>query len=110
MAVTVNQLAAALRLTNGTLAPPEPILSILTRLLGVSEAFVELTAESAPTAIKEEAIIRMAGYLYEAPPAGAELRYSDAWRNSGAASLVARWVVHRLGDTSEDSASSTTGA
>ena len=40
----------------------------------------------------------MAGYLYDAPPAGPDTRYADAWRNSGAASLVARWVVHRLGD------------
>ena len=98
MAVTVTQLAAALRITDGTASPPEPINSILIRQLGVAEAFVELTAKSAPTAIKEEAVVRMAGYLYDAPTAGSELRYADAWRNSGAAALVARWVVHRLGD------------
>ena len=98
MALTITQLSAALRIGDGQTAPPDPILSILTRQLGVAQAFVELIAENAPDAIKDEAVIRMAGYLYDAPPAGPDTRYADAWRNSGAASLVARWVVHRLGD------------
>ena len=98
MAVDVTQLAASLRLTEGTEAPTEPILSILTRLLGVSEAFVELRASSAPQATKDEAVVSMASYMYDRPKAAAETRYADAWRNSGAAFVIAPWVVQRLGD------------
>ena len=98
MAVDVTQLAASLRLTDGTEAPAEPILSILTRLLGVSEAFVELRAPGCPPAAREEAIVSMASYMYDRPKAAAERRYADAWANSGAAFIVAPWVVQRLGD------------
>ena len=100
MAVDVTQLAASLRLTEGTEAPTEPILSILTRLLGVSEAFVELRASSAPQATKDEAVVSMASYMYDRPKAAPETRYADAWRNNGAAFIVAPWVVRRLGDAS----------
>ena len=100
MAVDVTQLAPSLRLTEGTEAPTEPILSILTRLLGVSEAFVELRASSAPQATKDEAVVSMASYMYDRPKAAPETRYADVWRFSGAAFIVAPWVVQRLGDAS----------
>ena len=103
MAVDVTQLAASLRLTDGTEAPTEPILSILTRLLGVSEAFVELRASSAPQATKDEAVVSMASYMYERPKAAPETRYAGAWRNSGAAFIIAPWVVQRLGDATGES-------
>ena len=102
MAVNVEELSAALRIGDGSTATPEPTLSILTRLLGVGQAFVELRAEGAPDPIKDEAVIRMAAYLYDQPTAGAEGRFSDAWRNSGAAALVARWVIQRLGDAAAE--------
>ena len=98
MVVTVVELSAALRIGDGTSAPPEPINGILTRLLGVADAFVELAAPSAPDAVKGESVVRMAAYLYDQPTAAPERRYADAWRNSGAAALVANWVVRRLGD------------
>ena len=104
MAVTVEELSASLRIGDGTVATPEPTLSILTRLLGVGEAFVELRAEGAPQAIKDEAVIRMASYLFDQPTAGAEGRYANAWSNSGAASLVAWWVIQRLGDATAEAA------
>ena len=98
MAVDVTQLAASLRITEGTEAPTEPQLSILTRLLGVSEAFLELRAPGCPPAPRDEAVVSMASYMYDRPKAAAETRYADAWRNSGAAFIVAPWVVQRLGD------------
>lgn len=94
MAVTIGQLAAALRLTDGA-DPVEPQLSILTRLSGVADAFIDLLSPTAPDAIKDEAKIRMAGYLYDAPTATSGDRYASAWRNSGAAALVSRWVERR---------------
>ena len=109
MALTLTQLAAALRIGDGQTAPPDPIASILTRQLGVAQAFVELIADGAPDAIKDEATVRMAGYLYDSPTAGSDMKYSDAWRNSGAASLIARWVVRRLGDATGTPSTSNAG-
>ena len=51
----------------------------------------------------------MAGYLYDSPTAGSDMKYSDAWRNSGAASLIARWVVRRLGDATGTPSTSNAG-
>ena len=95
MALDLTQLGAALRLTDGSTEPLEPQRSILLRYLGVSEALVEQAASSAPEAVKDEAQIRLAGYLYDSPPAAAGAGYADAWRNSGAAALLSRWRVLR---------------
>ena len=97
MALTVSNLAAALRITDGSAEPEEPTLSILNRLLGVSEAFVSV-AEGAPDAVVEEAQVRLCGYLYDQPTSGRRDSYANAFRNSGAAALVARWVPHRAGE------------
>ena len=94
MAVTVGQLAAALRLTDGS-DPIEPQLSILNRLMGVAEAMIDQIVPDAPEAIQDELAIRFAGYLYDQPSAGRGEGYANAWRNSGAASLAARWVERR---------------
>ena len=102
MAVTVEELSAALRIGDGIVATPEPTLSILTRLLGVGQAFVELRADGAPDAIKDEATVRMAAYLWDQPNAAVGGRYSDAWYSSGASALVARWVIRRLGDATAE--------
>ena len=96
MAVTIEQLAAALRLGDGVTAPGEPILSILTRLSGVADAYVTLIAPDAPVAVQDEAVVRFVGYLYDAPTSSAGDRYSSAWLNSGAAPLVSRWVEQRV--------------
>ena len=98
MAVTLAQLAAALRLGDGVAAPTEPVLGILTRLNAAAEALVEKQAPSAPADIKDEAIIRVAGYLYDMPTAAQGDRYAFAWRSSGAAGLVAPWTSKRVGD------------
>ena len=51
---------------------------------------------------KDEAVISMASYIYDRPKGAAESSYANAWRFSGAASLVAPWVVQRLGDASAE--------
>ena len=101
MAVTLAQLAAALRLGDGTTEPVEPILSILTRAKAVAEATVEKNAPDAPDDVKDEAIVRVASFLYDAPPAAQGDRYAHAWRSSGAAGLVAPWTSKRAGIQAE---------
>ena len=95
MAVDLIQLAAALRLGDGETAPTEPVAGILNRLLDVSTATVESRVPSSPQSIKDEATVRLAAYLYDAPTASSGDRYAAAWRNSGAESLTSRFEVRR---------------
>ena len=88
MALTVAQLSAALRIGDGSDDPEEPVLSILTRLKGVGEALVENDAPGAPDSIKDEAVIRIAGYLYDQPESPSMAGYASAMKNSGAAILA----------------------
>ena len=101
MAVTLIELSAELRIGDGVTAPDEPIAGILTRLSSVADAFIELQAPDAPEAIKDEAKIRLVANLYDSPPASAGDRNANAWANSGAGSLVGRWVQRRAEPDSE---------
>lgn len=103
MAVTIGQLAAALRITDGT-DPIDPELTILTRLAAVADAFNELLAPKAPEVIRDEAKIRFCAYLFDAPTAGRGDFYGNGWRNSGAAGLVSRWQERRAGIQGESTA------
>ena len=96
--ISIAALAAAMRLGDGSAALTEPINGIVTRLGGVGEALVTLYADSAPLAVRQEAIIRLAAYLYDSPDIRSGDRYAAAWRNSGAASLVSPWVERRISD------------
>lgn len=95
MAVTVDQLGQALRLVADGESVEEPHLSILTRQLGVADAFVLLIAPDAPAVVQDEARIRFASYLFDMPDAPRGDFYSAAWRNSGADSLTGRWQERR---------------
>ena len=96
MAVTVNQLALALRLTaDSTTDPDAAITEVLTRQLGVADAYVEVFAPTAPEAIKDEATIRFAGYLYDSPSSPAGNRYTAIFQNSGASALLSPWILRR---------------
>lgn len=74
-------------------------------------ALVENYAPGAPQAVKDEAVIRFAGYLAQSDfgaiaseqggPAPLQFEYvtnhANAFRNSGAAMLLTRWRVRRAG-------------
>ena len=95
MAVTLAQLAGALRIGDGTTEPEEPQLAILTRLAAVAEALVSVTAPDAPETIRDEAAVRIASYLYDAPTSAGSDRYAAAMVNSGAGGLLSRWIPRR---------------
>ena len=94
--ITALQLAAAIRLGDGTTALIEPESSIMTRLLAVSTELVERYAPDAPIAVQNEACVRISGYLYDAPPVGREELYANAAANSGARALLAPWRPIRV--------------
>ena len=93
VALTVDQLREAVRAGDSAAET-----AILTRLLKVGKAIVKRYAPEAPTEIKEEACIRMAGYLLDQPNAGRGVAFGDALGNSGAAVLLAPFRVHRAGN------------
>ena len=88
--LTIQALAGALRLDMPLADGQE---AILTRLSSVGSALIDLYAPNAPTAIKQEATIRIAAYLYDQPESPVGARYSMAWRNSGSSALLAPWIV-----------------
>ena len=95
MAVSLAQLAGALRIGDGTTEPEEPQLAILTRLAAVAEALISVTAPAAPEPVRDEASIRIAAYLYDAPTSAGSDLYAAAVVNSGAGGLLSRWTVRR---------------
>ena len=93
MAVTVADLAIELRLPDSLDAQQT---SVLTRLIGVGEAFVDLLISGAPEAIQDEVVIRLGAYLYEQPTSGRRDSYSNSWVNSGAGALASRWLTQTI--------------
>ncbi len=93
LTITVAQLSEALRLTV-TGIPAVPYLGIVTRQLSVAENQIELYAPTADDDTKNEAAIRMVGYLLDAPTANPSRNVStpeSAFRNSGAKGLLSPW-------------------
>ena len=94
MAVTIKQaeLSDALRL-----GASDAETAQATRLLSYSSLAVERHAPKAPDAVHNEAVIRIAGYLFDQPNAGRGAVYANAMRNSGASSILLPYRVHRAG-------------
>ena len=102
MALTLTQveLSAAIRLGDS----PEETAEA-TRLLGYVTAAISThladAYEDAPEAIVDEAAIRLASYLFDAPNAGRGLTYANAGRNSGAWTILLPYRIHRAGSTDD---------
>ena len=96
MAVTLTaaQLAAALRLGS-----TDEETAQATRLLATCTEIVTKHAPNAPDATANEAVIRVAGYLFDAPTAARGAGYGDILRNAGALSLLLPYRTHRAGTT-----------
>lgn len=88
MAVTIVDLKKFVRGAEGFL-DDAPLQDVLQRFLDTAEALVAQEAPGAPDVVKDEATLRIAGYLYEV---GENKQGSGfAMRNSGARSLLAKW-------------------
>ena len=87
--VSVSALAAAIRVDGNDAS----YAGILSRLAGVGSAVVDIYADTAPLAIRQEAVIRVAAYLFDQPESPPGFGYVSAWRNSGAAALISPWVT-----------------
>lgn len=87
MALTDTSLAEAIRADETTAA----------RLRPVAEAMVSRHAPGAPEAVRDEAAIRIAGYLLDAPPSPAGPDHAAVMLHCGAAGLLSPWKVRRAG-------------
>ena len=94
---TLAQLAADLRLGDGTTAPSGPQGIVLARIDDAARAMVLDFAPGAPDAIHNEAYVRLAGWLYDADPSGSTPGGPSALRSSGAAAILAPYKVRRAG-------------
>ena len=102
-------LAAAVGCLKAAIADEGETDDTIARVGSVASARVEREAPGAPQAIRNEATIRFAGYVYSADFGAirketigpSEIEYianhANAWRNCGAAGLVAPWKVRRAG-------------
>lgn len=98
MAVTVAELAGALRINDGSAAPPAPTDGILTRLLAVSVAHIsKRVSDDCPQDVQDEGAIRLSAYLFDQPNYARGASMHSAFRNSGAAALIEPWRQRRLG-------------
>ena len=99
--VTALQLASAMRIGDGSTALEEPQSTLVDRVLASATAIVERYAPDAPDAIHNEGCIRLAGYLYDAPP-GASQRFSNPFADSGAQALLAHYRVFKAYKIDDD--------
>ena len=90
--ITVTALAAALRIGETTEETAE-----VTRLLAYATQAVTRYAPDAPEATANEAVIRLAAYIYDSPNTSARTGYAHALHNSGAADMLFPYRVHRAG-------------
>lgn len=100
MAVTITAAALAKRLRIGSSAAE---LEEVGQLLAYATEAVVKHAPDAADVVHDEAVYRLAGYVYDRPFASADTRFSNALRNSGAAAALLPYRVHRLG-LSDDAA------
>lgn len=93
MAVTLDEIIVSLRLN-----PPvdEGLLTELQRRLGVAVSLVNRYAPDAPSAIRDEAVILIVGYLHDRPSAP-QHGFAYVFRSSGAEPLLAPWRAPNLG-------------
>ena len=94
MAVTITEaeVAAAVRVGDSTEEADE-----ITRLVAYATIAVQKFAPDAPDAVHNEAVIRIAGYLYDSPTSWRAAAFANVLSNSGAAAMLLPWRVHRAG-------------
>ena len=95
MAITISarDLAVALRAVADMSELAEPMLTEMTRLLGSATAMVESYAELAPSAVQNEAVVRLAGWLWDSPPSRS---FGNPMDSSGARAILAPYRTRRV--------------
>ena len=87
--IEVSDLYEALRLGSKGDTIPESVENILTRLLAMASAKIEVFAPDAPVAVKNEAAIRTVGWMYDSHRD--DIITTSHFRSSGAENLLSEW-------------------
>ena len=95
MAVTAQNLYIELALGTTTASIPPATLTRLERILGHAQAAVTSYAANAPEATRDLAIIRLSGWLFQYDTIGRESANTNAFRQSGAAAMLAPYRRQR---------------
>ena len=69
---------------------PGPVAATLEILLPAADQLIETYAPDAPQAVKRAALVRLGGWLYDAPPADAKVG-GRAMQSSGAVNLLSSY-------------------
>ena len=105
--LTALDLAAALRVGDSAEETAE-----VTRLLAYATEAVTRHLGAAfgatPDAVANEAVVRLASYLFDQPTTSRGDAYANAMRSSGAGRMLLPFVVHRAGSTAEAVAAAVT--
>ena len=96
VAVSLESLAVELRIISEVTDDlPAGQAATLTRIRAYGLIEIDLVAPNAPEVAKDIALVRLSGYLFEAPPAPVGSGFADSMRNSGALSVLSRYIVRR---------------
>ena len=87
-AITINQMAVALRLEASLTASLDPgINEILTREMDTGINEITVYAPDAPEANASEALVRMVGFFFDRPTS------ENPFRESGARAMLSHWHI-----------------
>ena len=95
MAITAAQVAVAIRAATAADQVPDEVSMVLGFLVPAAVEIIEHFAPEAPQSVKDAALIRLAGWLWDAEPTDPSI--GRGLQVSGAAPLLSRWRVHRAG-------------
>lgn len=99
MAVTLTEGAIAhqCRLVQDPAADvPADVSALLAPLIAwASLEVVAATVDGCPDAYHDQAVAVLVGYLVDVPPASRHTSYGNAWANSGAATILRRYLKRR---------------
>lgn len=103
MAVTITaaELAAAIRVGDSTEEQAEVARLLSYATEAVTRHAPGSTAAPVPDAVHNEAVVRIAGYLFDQPLASRGTMHADALRNSGARAILLPYRTHRAGVAAE---------
>ena len=88
--LTLTELAAALRLSDGSAMPEEPLQSILGRLLEAARERVNQYSPAAPDQVLNSAVVSICGYGFDSTSTALNnAPAQDAFRMSGAMAILA---------------------
>ena len=96
MAVSVEQLSVDLGILSDSTEPLDAAQrQVVTRLHSYALEIVNDRAPTAPESLRDMALVTLAGYQYDRVPASQGAGFADAFVNSGASSMLSRWIDRR---------------